>query len=282
MGALRFAIVTALVLTVGGGGAEAGDRELARQRYQTGTMLYQRGRYADALVELQRGNQAEPKPEFDYNIGLCLEKLGRTAEAADAYERFLAARPHDREAAVLRADIERLRRSVAAAPAAAASAVAAPVPSALPAPSVVAPPPSVIPPSEPAAPRQPYGAPSSVADAFAHDVRPPSFAHTTRGQATIALATIGGAALLTAAITGGVALSERDSYRAACAAGRCDDASYDGGRRVAVTTDVLLAVGAAAAVTATLAGVIGRRERALVFAPSAGTHAVGLAVAGGF
>ena len=96
------------------------------------------------------------------------------------------------------------------------------------------------------------------------------------------MAAIGGAALITAAITGGAALTDRDDYRAGCAAGRCDDASYDGGRRLAVATDVLLAIGVGAAVTATLVGVSRRRERKLAIAPSASAHAAGLAVAGSF
>ena len=261
-----------MVLCVGGGRAEAGDRELARQRYLTGTMLFQRSRYADALVELERGNQADPRPEFDYNIGLCLEKLGRAAEAADAFERFLAARPHDSEAEALRADIVRLRQS--AAPPIAATAPSPPSPS----------PPSPSPPSPHAdtGATQPYGAPTSLAQAFAPIPQRP-FVRTTRGKATIALAVAGGALLVTSAITGGVALADRGAYRAGCAAGQCDDASYDGGRRVAVATDVLLGIGAAAAVTAVIVGVArSHSRRSFAVAPSVTTHAGGLALAGAF
>src|SRR3569833_1193616 len=159
MRAVRCAFVAAMVLCVGGGRAEAGDRELARQRYLTGTMLFQRGRYADALVELERGNQADPRPVFYYNIGWGLEMLGRAAEAADACERFLAARPHDSEAEALRADIARLRQS--AAPPIAATAPSPPSP---PSPSPSPAPPS---PHADAGATQPYGAPTSLAQAFA-------------------------------------------------------------------------------------------------------------------
>jgi len=270
MSAARCAFVAAIVLCVGGGRADAGDRELARQRYLTGTMLFQRGRYADALVELERGNQADPRPEFDYNIGLCLEKLGRAAEAADAFERFLAARPRDSEAEALRADIARLRQS--AAPPIAATAPAPPSPSPPPPPSLHA----------DAGVAQPYGAPASLAQAFAPIPQLP-FARTTRGKATIALAVAGGALLVTSAVTGAVALGDRAAYRAGCAAGRCDDASYDGGRRVAVATDVLLGFGAAAAVTAVIVGVVrSHSPRSFAVAPSVTTHAGGFALAGAF
>ena len=262
-------VVFANVLVVGERHAYAGDRELAKQSYRTGTMLYQRGSYADALVELERGNKADPRPELDYNIGLCLEKLGRAAEAVDAYERFLAARPQDAEAAVLRADITRLRQSLAPATAAPApsTAVAAPSPA-----SVDRPAPSQ---------SQPYGAPSAAVD-FTADAPQPSFVRSTRGRVTIALAAFAGVTLLTSAITGGVALSDRDNYRAHCAAGSCDDASYDDGRRVAVATDVLLGIGLVAAVTATIVGVTRPREHRFAIAPSAGTQGGGIAVAGGF
>lgn len=242
MRAARFAFVAAIVICVGDGRAAAGDQELARQRYLTGTVLFQRGRYADALVELERGKQSDPRPEFDYNIGLCLEKLGRAVEAADAFDRFLAARPLDPEAEVLRADVARLRQ-------------------------LAAPPVAVTPPSPPrdvatavAAGPQPYGAPTSVAQAFAPILQQP-FARTARGKTTIALAVVGGALLVTGAVTGGVALGDRATYRAGCAVGRCDDAGYDGGRRMAVATDVLIGIGAAAAVTAVIVGVVRPRSR---------------------
>jgi tetratricopeptide (TPR) repeat protein len=272
MSSARIAIAAATLICVGGGRADAGDRELARQRYLTGTMLFQRGRYADALVELERGNQADPRPEFDYNIGLCLEKLGRALEAADAFDRFLAARPHDSEAQVLRADIARLRQS------------AAPVVTVTPPPPPLppSPPPSPSPPSTATVGPQPYGAPTSLAQAFAPTPQQ-SFIHTTRGKATTALAVVGGALLVTSAVTGGIALGDRSAYRAGCAAGQCDDAGYDGGRRIAIATDVLLGIGAAAAVSAVIAGVArSHPRRTFAVAPSLAAHAGGVALAGSF
>jgi hypothetical protein len=295
---LRRAFVLGIIgLAAMGGRAEAGDRELARQRYQTGTMLFQRGRYADALVELERGKQADPKPEFDYNIGLCLEKLGRAAEAADAYQRFLAARPQDREAQAVRAEVARLRQlevqsspSLPAptppppAPSSAAPSSAAPSP--LPSPPAPSPAPSaaIVPPptGSLSLPSQPYGAPTSAEPAFDAAPRPASFIRSSRGKATLAIAAIGAAALVTSAITGGLALGDRDRYRAGCAAGRCDDPGYDGGRRLAIATDVVLGLGVAAAVTATALGLSGLRRRTFALAPSAGAHAAGVAVAGAF
>lgn len=272
-------VVGIIVLTGMGGRAEARDRELARQRYVTGTILYQRGHYADALIELERGKQADPKPEFDYNIGLCLERLGRAAEAADAYERFLEARPQDREAQALRASVAQLRQLVAGSSPSPPALVARPL---APSPAPPLPPGSDVPPPASLSPSHPYGEPTSAKPVLDAAPPPVSFIRSSRGKATLTIATVGAAALVTSAITGAVALDDRDRYRAGCSAGRCDDAGYDDGRRIAIATDVLLGVGVAAAVTATALGLSRRRLRTFALAPSGGTHAVGVAVAGTF
>jgi tetratricopeptide (TPR) repeat protein len=79
--------------------ARADDTDLARQRYATGKILYERGQYAEALVEMQASKRLSGRVELDYNIGMCLWRLGRGQEAADALERFARARPNDPEAA---------------------------------------------------------------------------------------------------------------------------------------------------------------------------------------
>src|SRR4051812_12298103 len=94
--------------------ADEADTELARRRFETGKLLYDRGRYDQALVELQSAQASLQRPELDYNIGLCLDKLGRAREAADALERYIQARPDDGEAAGIWQLIAELRaRAVA-------------------------------------------------------------------------------------------------------------------------------------------------------------------------
>src|SRR5258706_2386304 len=89
--------------------ADEGDAELARQRYRTGQALFQRGRVEDALHEFEQGKASFALPEFDYNIGLCLAKLGRPADAADALARYIEARPNDPDAAGIWRMIAELR-----------------------------------------------------------------------------------------------------------------------------------------------------------------------------
>jgi tetratricopeptide (TPR) repeat protein len=89
--------------------ADDGGIELARRRFANGQIRYQEGRYEEALVEFKAGKAHSPRPEFDYNIGQCLERLNRPLEAAEAFEEFVRRRPDDRDASRLRERIARLR-----------------------------------------------------------------------------------------------------------------------------------------------------------------------------
>src|SRR5207302_7135334 len=160
--------------------AEEGDKELARQRYKTGQALFQRGKVVEALHEFEQGKESFLLPEFDYNIGLCLAKLGRPADAADALQRYIDARSDDADAAGIWKMIAELRAEAAAQKKAAEEA-RPPPPS--PAPLLVAPP---LPPT----PRA--------------DGRRAVFT-----KAAVATAALGRAMLLTGVITGGAALGIR-------------------------------------------------------------------------
>jgi tetratricopeptide (TPR) repeat protein len=226
--------------------AQAGDREIARKRYEMGLLLFQRGSYADALKELQAAKAALDRPEFDYNIGLCLEKLDRPQEAAEALERFVGARPNDPEAAGIRRRIAELRTRQPEPPPPPEPKEALPPP-----PRETAPAPA--PSSEPVPPGE---VAAKAADDWAaqHPTPPPPespflrFAHTPHGAATLAMGSITVATLLTSAITGGLAISNRDAYRDSCIFA-CDHGAYETAHNLAITTDVLLSVGVAAGVT---------------------------------
>src|SRR5262245_61847982 len=107
-------VVIAMLLVCSLARADEGDKEIARKRYEMGMLLFQRGKYTDALRELQAAKAAFDRPEFDYNIGLCLAKLDRPGDAADALERFVSARPNDAEAPAIRARIAELRQQLQA------------------------------------------------------------------------------------------------------------------------------------------------------------------------
>jgi PEGA domain len=51
------------------------------------------GDFATALERYRTANELSPSPATQYKLALCLDKLGRGAEAADAYKAFLAEPP---------------------------------------------------------------------------------------------------------------------------------------------------------------------------------------------
>jgi tetratricopeptide (TPR) repeat protein len=230
--------------------------EIARKRFETGTVLYRLGRYQEALVEMQAAQKLVSRPELDFNIGHCLAKLGRAAEAADALERFVTARPDDPEAPALWREIAALRgQSLHRAPVAEPAVALLPPPTAAP-----------LPPPRPL---------ESQGDR-------PSWTRTARGRASLALAGVGAALLVGAAVTGGLAVADRSIYDSGCDRGSCDPDRFATAHTLALTTDVLIGAGAASALTAVIVGVTGARARRLALAPSLEPGAVGLAATGAF
>lgn len=94
---------------------ERSPLEIAREHMERGQALYQAGRYVESVEEFLRAYDAQPFSAFLYNAGVASEKLDQAEQAADFFERFLAAEPTPPSGAEkLRARIERLRRLAAA------------------------------------------------------------------------------------------------------------------------------------------------------------------------
>jgi tetratricopeptide (TPR) repeat protein len=111
--------------------------EQSRQEYAAAAGAYERGDYDVALKHFQAAYQLAPSPELWFNIGRCHERLGRWAEAATAYERYLAGKPTVEDAVQIRERISDLRLRAHEA----ARLVQAPPPVVLPPPPAPAPPP---------------------------------------------------------------------------------------------------------------------------------------------
>jgi tetratricopeptide (TPR) repeat protein len=269
---MRFLIAALLVCSVGF--ADEGDKEMARKRYEMGMLLFQRGKYADALRELEAAKAAFDRPEFDYNIGLCLAKLDRPGEAADALERFVKARPNDPEAPSIRTRIAELRQQLQKPPPAEPAPVSDERPHAR-APDEPNPLPEkeALPPAPPGVPgvREeplPPGEVAARAAAVEEARRPPPppsafsrFIRTPQGIATFAVGGFAVAAFLTSAITGGLAISRNNDYRDGCNLDICDHALYESARSLAIGTDVMLALGVAATVTTIVLAVVRPKEK---------------------
>jgi hypothetical protein len=251
---IRLALVSLVMLLAVVAPARAddsGDREMARKRYEMGLLLFQRGKWGDALAELQAAKAALDRPEFDYNIGLCLAKLGRAREAADALERFVEARPDDPQTPSIRARIVQLRmQPEPRAPEPEIEHPPLPQVSA-PSPEPSTPPVATTPPAEPV--------PPGVA-ALPDKAAPPpprqgfsAFVHSGRGAATFALGGLAMVTLVTAAATGGTALVDKNQYLSGCGTSDgCDHGKWQTAHALAITTDVLISVGVASAVVTTI------------------------------
>jgi tetratricopeptide (TPR) repeat protein len=101
--ALLFAFVAAA------GAEEDADTQAAHRHFVNASLLYESGRYNEAIAEFEIAKSLKPVPAFDFNIGRCYERIERWQEAADAFERYLAASPDVPDAEELRARVATLR-----------------------------------------------------------------------------------------------------------------------------------------------------------------------------
>jgi tetratricopeptide (TPR) repeat protein len=62
----------------------------ARERFDRGVRLFEKGEHASALAEFKRVNELIPNPLVLYNMGLVYAAMKRPVEAVDALEEFLA------------------------------------------------------------------------------------------------------------------------------------------------------------------------------------------------
>lgn len=71
------------------------DDDLARAKRQLaiGHQAYDEARHEDALAAFESAYAAYPVADFQYNIGLCHERLGNVEAAITAFEAYLAGKP---------------------------------------------------------------------------------------------------------------------------------------------------------------------------------------------
>jgi hypothetical protein len=253
----------------------------ARQHFDAGIALVQKHDFAAAIVELERSYEAKPLPETLFDIALCQRELGRFLGARASLRRYLDALPPSdankakiAEATQLLTQTEaQLATLVVVLPAEAELRVDhRPVTGArrgsvkldpgthhvegvlpdrrpvaldvtlasgelrnveLVFPPPVAPPVAVLAPSAPVLVGEPMPRPRLV--------------DTTEGRAAIGLGAATLAIFGASAVTGGVVLADKSRYHDSCN-GICDGALYNRAHTLAVTTDVLIGVGGAAAV----------------------------------
>lgn len=76
------------------------DREHGNYRDTYGWVLYQQGRYAEAMAELQKAFGLAPEPVIQHHLGMALYRIGDLEEAIDNLAASLAGRLEDPEGAM--------------------------------------------------------------------------------------------------------------------------------------------------------------------------------------
>ena len=111
--------------TAGGSatGAQGGEQPItatgddgATQWFDRAQTQYAAGKYEDAVQSFGKAFELSPKPEFVYNQGAALEKQGRAAAAAAAYEHYLALAPEAKDYARVAKLTKKLREQAASDP----------------------------------------------------------------------------------------------------------------------------------------------------------------------
>jgi tetratricopeptide (TPR) repeat protein len=191
--------------------ADAEGDKLAHAYLLTARDAFQKGHIEEALNQFAEAYRVSGRPAFHYNIGICLERLGRTEEAIAAFQRYLAEQPHPSDARSVRERIEALRAKLRAqrppAPAASPPTPAAPsspaVPSTLPTPAT---------PAAPAVAARPSPAPAAALAAEPELVTVRPATHTPIYKKWWLWTAVGAAAVAVAVGVGvGAALTPNDA-----------------------------------------------------------------------
>ncbi|MCR9165051.1 MAG: tetratricopeptide repeat protein [Nannocystaceae bacterium] len=86
--------------------------ERAMESYELGKKAYNAARYEDALGHFQEAATRYASPDFQYNIGLCYERLGKPDEAIRAFRTYLRAKPDADDRANVEDRIFQLERDI--------------------------------------------------------------------------------------------------------------------------------------------------------------------------
>ncbi|MGH1346614.1 MAG: tetratricopeptide repeat protein [Nannocystales bacterium] len=86
--------------------------EQAMVSYDLGKKAYNAARYEDALEHFQEAATRYASPDFQYNIGLCYERLGKREEAVRAFRTYLRAKPEAKDRANVEDRIFTLKKEI--------------------------------------------------------------------------------------------------------------------------------------------------------------------------
>ncbi|HSE40377.1 MAG TPA: tetratricopeptide repeat protein, partial [Acidobacteriota bacterium] len=101
---------------MGGREANVTDVPESKRLFEAGAIAYKEGRYQEALESFEKAYEHNPLPEFKYNQGAALEKLGRPYAAAERYSQYVKEKPNASDAQKVTSQIEKLRTEADKAP----------------------------------------------------------------------------------------------------------------------------------------------------------------------
>lgn len=84
----------------------------AMAAYERGTQNYNLAQYEAALADFKEAATLYASPDFQYNIGLCYEKLGKYDEAVRAYVTYLKTKPDAADRPNVEDRISRLQKAI--------------------------------------------------------------------------------------------------------------------------------------------------------------------------
>lgn len=206
------------------------DEDAAKAHFLAGSAYYEQANYQDAVKEFNEAHRLAQRPDLLYNISVCYERLSRWDEAIASLRQYLSERPDAPDRAVIESRIKNFedRRTAEQHK---ATAVATPPPSAN-GPGLVATPPPL----------------------------------RTRHVVSFVVGGVGVGLLLAAIGTGVAAQLGYDDLNNKCPNKICASGNQtlrdeqSSGKALALSTDVLIGVGAAAVVAGTILFIVESRR----------------------
>lgn len=202
------------------------DEDAAKAHFLAGSAYYEQANYTDAVKEFIEAHRLSKRPDLLYNISVCYERLGHWDDAIASLQQYLTERPEAPDRAVIESRIKSYEQRRDQEAAARAAVAQPPVP----------PPPTVTPP-------------------------PPR-----RHVASWIVGGIGAGLLVAALGTGVTAHLTYNDLTTKCGGTVCpgdqmlrDEASF--GRALTISTDVLLAAGAATLATGIILFIVEARRK---------------------
>lgn len=245
----------------------------ARAHFEAGRVYVEAKDYEPALAEFKAAYALSPRPVLLFNIGLAAENAGKPAEAAEAYDAFVASGESGENEAALRQRVTELRAEAAAqarkaeADAAVAAAAAAPAVD---------------------GPGQTEAVPDSTSEPSAVDSEPVVEAEPVEGGPPAWLPWVvvggGGALAVTGAVLLGVGLGDVSAVEDAHSGTRWGEVSDQNDRAPTLTGlgIALLGVGAATAVSGLMWWSLSSGEASDGSEVAVGVLPTGLRVTGNF